>query len=98
MGSQDIKPNNEISQQENSLEKNAGFVIIMSEVFATYERFGKAVDHRIVLGEKETKHGKEYVTWVCSGCDYYWGHYFADKTLALIDYHKRLIGAYRPEE
>ena len=30
-------------------------------------------------------------TWESNGADnYYWGHYFANKTGARIDYHKRL--------
>ncbi len=65
--------------------KNAGYEIIMIEYYTE--------DYAIVLGVN--KHNN-YVTWDSkpSENNFFWGHYFQDKTNALRDYHTRLLTFY----
>lgn len=59
--------------------KNAGYVITRSIQFPTFE---------YVLGEKPD--GSGFVTWYCkNGTDYHYGHYIADRDLALLDLYER---------
>lgn len=78
-----------------TVKTNAGFSIIMSETYNTFVLFDTVSERSIVLGEKNTTHGMEYVTWEsdCKG-GYFWGHYFNDKRAAIIDYHSRLLEHY----
>lgn len=64
---------------------NAGYEIIKVEYYTE--------DYAIVLGENKAG---LYVTW--DGCpkkgDFFWGHYFSNKYMALRDYHTRLLTYY----
>ncbi len=82
----------------NEPECNAGFTIFTSEVYETVHKFDKTIHRRIVIGERQTKFGLDYVTWEhTEEIGYFWGHYFSDKNDALIDYHKRLLKHYDSE-
>lgn len=53
----------------------------------------------VVLGYRETRFGKEWVTWECNDdkgkYNYYWGHYYDNQEHALEDFGKRIIDAYK---
>ena len=77
---------------------NAGYLITKWECFEIED--GR--NYYIVLGERKTRFGEQFVTWECKvECDeepfesFYWGHYFAGRIAALEDYHERLLKEYK---
>lgn len=69
---------------------NAGYAII------EYEQYNENAgnDYYIVLGADFKTN--RFVTWNCTNADdFYWGHYFNSYIDARIDYHKRLVEAYK---
>ena len=72
--------------KEQDIEMNQGY-LIRQEI--TYDNLdGEAC--AVVLGEKETRFGKEYVTWQRdSEGGYNHGHYFKDKEAAKLDFFRR---------
>ena len=63
---------------------NAGYIIIYSSKVTD--------DTEIVLGYHPIT--EMYVTWVCcDGNNYFWGHYFQNESVALIDLSERIEGA-----
>lgn len=78
-------------------EINAGYKIIAKE---TYRKPDEFTEYQIVLGMKETRCGKEFVTWDSIkragilNIDYFWGHYFSNENKAKADYHERLRNMY----
>lgn len=61
---------------------NAGYLITDS----TY-----VGDAEFVIGEMKTKFGTMYVTWQCrDGDNYFWGHYFSDRSAAEKDLQERV--------
>lgn len=67
--------------------KNAGYTII-DHVW--YELDGN-INRYIVLGERRTQYGYEYVTWESADHkDFFWGHYFTHYEFAKADFYNRL--------
>ena len=67
------------------MEIVAGYAIVKEEEYAP--------GHWVCLGvHRKTQMG---VTWERTTRDnYFWGHYFARKEDAIVDYHKRLASLY----
>lgn len=53
----------------------------------------------VVLGYRETRFGKEWVTWECNDdkgkYNYYWGHYHRNEKNAYEDLTERISNAHR---
>ena len=53
----------------------------------------------VVLGYRETRFGKEWVTWECNNdhdkYNYYWGHYFSNEKNAYEDFTMRVLSVHR---
>lgn len=53
----------------------------------------------VVLGYRETRFGKEWVTWECNNnndkYNYYWGHYYRDEKDAYEDLTERISRVHR---
>ena len=53
----------------------------------------------VVLGYRETRFGKEWVTWECNDdkgkYNYYWGHYYRDEKSAYEDLTERISTVHR---
>lgn len=49
----------------------------------------------VVLGYRETRFGKEWVTWECNDnngkYNYYWGHYYDKEKSAYEDFTERIL-------
>lgn len=72
------------------MRNNQGYLITHS--------FRYARNMELVLGETETSYGTSYVTWECKdGNNYFWGHYFTDRSKAMIDFAIRLAGEFGTE-
>ena len=63
------------------IRKNAGYTITNSLFVGNIE---------LVLGQKEDS-SSQFVTWQCTGGDYFWGHYFSDRLCAEKDLYKRAV-------
>lgn len=53
----------------------------------------------VVMGYRETRFGKEWVTWECNNdndkYNYYWGHYYRDEKSAYEDFTERISNVHR---
>ena len=53
----------------------------------------------VVLGYRETRFGKEWVTWECNDdrgkYNYYWGHYHRNEKSAYEDYSERIMDVFK---
>ena len=53
----------------------------------------------VVMGYRETRFGKEWVTWECNDdkgkYNYYWGHYYRDEKSAYEDLTERISTVHR---
>ena len=82
-------------------EFNQGFEITGSEIYRT--RPDDGTNERIVIAEKKTRFGMQYVTWESlehpdGTFEYFWGRYFDDEGQAAADYHRRLAERYYPSD
>lgn len=67
--------------EKDSKRINAGYEIIKSVPVGNTE---------FVLGQS-IYNGAQYVTWECTGGNnYFWGHYFATKEIAIADLYNRV--------
>lgn len=85
---------------------NAGYEILSHEIYSREftQKDGMCYEYGIVIAHKHLSCSEEYVTWEYTTVSqdgnlltrsFFWGHYYANKYSALMDYHERLSNYYR---